>query len=383
MTGCMDRVLDHPVTDSDSSIHRPNWGKVLMATAAVGGIGLLAAVGHSILASSLATLAHIDWTWMGVAVLAELASMRAFARTQGRLLRAGGGKIRFRSCLAVTYAGNALSVSVPLVGPEMATAFEFRQFNKHGIDSAVAGWALALSGIMSSAALGVVFIVGGLASGSVMAALLGFAAAIVMLVPMVAVLVALRFSSARRFMVRLIGRLLAATRRRIKRPRPGAEASVEQFLDRLVTLHLSSRQYMKVFGLALWNWIADVLCLAAALKATGVSVPWTGLLLAYAAAMTAGSIGLTPGGLGVIEAALTAALVAAGLNAHHALGGVLAYRLISFWIVMATGWAYMAWLTNRSQAKHAESSVSALPRQSRTSSGPEGFASRQMSGHFR
>ena len=51
--------------------------------------------------------------------------------------------------------------------------------------------------------------------------------------------------------------------------------------------------------------------------------------------MAAGSIGLTPGGLGVIEAALAAGLVAIGVTGHHALAAVLLYRLISFWLVMA------------------------------------------------
>jgi uncharacterized protein (TIRG00374 family) len=61
--------------------------------------------------------------------------------------------------------------------------------------------------------------------------------------------------------------------------------------------------------------------------------------------MTAGSIGLTPGGLGIIEVALSAALVAAGLKGHHALASVLVYRLISFWLVMAAGWVVLGVLT--------------------------------------
>jgi uncharacterized protein (TIRG00374 family) len=65
--------------------------------------------------------------------------------------------------------------------------------------------------------------------------------------------------------------------------------------------------------------------------------------------MTAGSIGLTPGGLGIVEAALSAALVAAGIRGDHALAAVLVYRLISFWLVMVGGWAVMAVLTRNAR----------------------------------
>lgn len=51
---------------------------------------------------------------------------------------------------------------------------------------------------------------------------------------------------------------------------------------------------------------------------------------------------MTPGGLGVIEVALAAALVSAGISSQHALTGVLVYRLISCWLVMAGGWVLAA-----------------------------------------
>jgi len=41
--------------------------------------------------------------------------------------------------------------------------------------------------------------------------------------------------------------------------------------------------------------VADGLCLAAAVSATGSAVPWHGLFLAYGIGMTAGSVDVTPG----------------------------------------------------------------------------------------
>jgi hypothetical protein len=60
------------------------------------------------------------------------------------------------------------------------------------------------------------------------------------------------------------------------------------------------------------------------------------------------SLNLTPGGLGVVEAALTGALVALGVPANQALTAVLVYRAISFWLAIAIGWP-VYWRLRREQ----------------------------------
>jgi uncharacterized protein (TIRG00374 family) len=326
---------------------------LLLVAVVVGGTAFLGAFASSSLGDSLTTLARLNWAWLLLALVAEAGSMAAFARTQRRLLRVGGTKLHLGSVMAVTYAGNAIAVSLPLAGSEMATAYSFRQFSRHGLDAPVVGWALAVSGIISSLAFAVVLAGGAFASGSGTAALVGLTGAVISLVPTLGILAALRYQSIRGAMNRLLARLLPVCRRVFRRPGPDAEGALERFLDRVASLRLPRLQYAEVFTLALWNWVADCLCLAAAIRATGAAVPWQGLFLAYGAGMTAASIGLTPGGVGIIEAALAAALVGAGLKGHHALAAVLVYRLISFWLVMATGWVVMAFVT-RSALKGAE-----------------------------
>ena len=49
------------------------------------------------------------------------------------------------------------------------------------------------------------------------------------------------------------------------------------------------------------------------------------------------SLGLTPGGLGVVEAVLSSALIAAGLVGSTAIAAVLVYRIVSLWLVLAVG----------------------------------------------
>jgi putative heme transporter len=91
-----------------------------------------------------------------------------------------------------------------------------------------------------------------------------------------------------------------------------------------------------------------VLCLAFSIKAAGAHVPWWGIVLAWAAGAGGSSLNLTPGGLGVVEAALTGALVALGVPANQALTAVLVYRAISFWLAIAIGWP-IYWRLRREQ----------------------------------
>ena len=66
------------------------------------------------------------------------------------------------------------------------------------------------------------------------------------------------------------------------------------------------------------------------------------VLLAYVVAMALATVPITPGGLGVVEAGLTALLVLAGVNADQAAVGTLLYRLASYWLPIPLGALAMA-----------------------------------------
>ncbi|MHB8467671.1 MAG: lysylphosphatidylglycerol synthase domain-containing protein, partial [Acidimicrobiales bacterium] len=70
----------------------------------------------------------------------------------------------------------------------------------------------------------------------------------------------------------------------------------------------------------------------------GAGVPWRGILVAYGLGQLAAVLPFTPGGLAVVEASLTAVLIAYGMSAGGAIAGVLVYRVISFWAVVPIGW---------------------------------------------
>lgn len=181
-------MVTSDVSSASRATRRTRRRAVLMAVITVGIIGVLAITGGSTLTESATTFGHLDWRWVPLAIVAEASSMAAFARTQRRLLRAGGTNLHLRSAMAVTYAGNAISVSLPLAGPEAATGFVYRRYGRLGIDEAVVAWALAVSGMFSSLAFALVLLGGAAASPNTTCTTLGLVGAAIALLPSVTVL---------------------------------------------------------------------------------------------------------------------------------------------------------------------------------------------------
>ncbi|MFY9927476.1 MAG: lysylphosphatidylglycerol synthase domain-containing protein [Streptosporangiaceae bacterium] len=255
----------------------------LLVALAIAVLVAVIAVARHTLAQSLHVLAELNPAWFVLAVAAEAVSLASFGLSRWRLVRVNGARTGFGSVMMITYAANALSISVPFAGAELALVYSYRQFRRHGADAATTGWTLAVSAICSTSALAFLLAVGALTGSASLASAAGLAGAVVYIVP----------------------------------------------------------------GVAVLKWVADCAALACAIRAMGLPVPWDNLLLVYGAGAAVGSTGITPGGFALVELALTAALTATGLHRSPALAAVLAYRLVNFWLVLAAGWILMAVLARR------------------------------------
>jgi uncharacterized membrane protein YbhN (UPF0104 family) len=292
---------------------------------------------------SFTVLGHARLRWIPLAIFAESVSMVTLARLQRRLLRAGGVRLPINSMLRIIYASNSISMSIPIAGSPMGAAFSFRSFTRLGADRSLAGWVLAMSGVISTVVFALIVAVGAMLSGSPLAAVIGALGAAATVLPVLGSLIAARSDRLRPRLESVAARCLRLTQRVIHRPQGNPRELIDATITRLAGLQLRGRGWAFVFGLAACNWVADILCLALALKAVGSPVPWSALILAWSVGVGAGSFGITPGGLGLVEAALAAALVAAGVHTPLAVAAVLVYRLISFWLVDAVGWTlYLA-----------------------------------------
>ncbi|HEY1762384.1 MAG TPA: lysylphosphatidylglycerol synthase transmembrane domain-containing protein [Acidimicrobiales bacterium] len=76
----------------------------------------------------------------------------------------------------------------------------------------------------------------------------------------------------------------------------------------------------------------------AALHALGAHPALLPAAIVYLAGNTVGSFAPTPGGLGAVEAVLTAGLTAIGIPAHEAVPAVLIFRIATFWLPIPAGW---------------------------------------------
>ena len=323
---------------------RLRWLAVTVATVIV---IALANTHRSLLGSSVVALGHVRWRWVPLVLLAEVASKAAVAGTHRQLLRAGGSRLTFRSVLAIVYAGNAVSLTLPVVGAPLATAVNYREFSHRGAGQATAGWTLLVSGIASASAFAALVVAGAAVTGTGWGALLGAAGALLVAVPGWAAVALLGQAEIRRRLLVRADSLLLRSPAVVARSARAVRTALPRLLEQLGVLRLPGRSWSLLALLGLANWLADSLALAGAIAATGGAVPWRALLLVYLAGAGITTLALTPGGLGTVELGLTAALTAAGLDAEHALTATLAYRLVTLWLAAGAGWAAYAVLSRR------------------------------------
>ncbi|MEV4256301.1 lysylphosphatidylglycerol synthase transmembrane domain-containing protein, partial [Spirillospora sp. NPDC049652] len=282
-----------------------------------------------------------DRLWLVVVVLAEALSMGAFARLQRRLLRIGGHRMPVRRAFAITYAGNALSTTLP-AGPAVSVVFTFQQFRRAGVSARVATAVIVVGGVITTGTYTLIGLLALLtdpfARGPALTALSYPAVLAAVVGP------ALFWRPLR---VRLAVPFRWAHRRLTAHPK--IAPWVDKLLDAAVLLRPGARDVGVLALLAVMNWVCDILALFAAARAVGLDLDPTGVTLAYFAAQAAGSLlPLLPGGIGAIESSMAASLVALGAAVAPAAAAVGLYRLVSYWGVVGVGW--VAWLALQERA---------------------------------
>ena len=117
-----------------------------------------------------------------------------------------------------------------------------------------------------------------------------------------------------------------------------------QVIPQLLEIAQRPRKLAMGFGGTITLSLAYILCLTTCVAAFGGSVPIAKIGVVYLTGATLGSIIPTPGGLGTVEAALTAGLTAAGVPSAVAISAVLLFRLVTFWLPVPVGWGALNYL---------------------------------------
>jgi glycosyltransferase 2 family protein len=120
--------------------------------------------------------------------------------------------------------------------------------------------------------------------------------------------------------------------------------ALSQVIPRLLDIAQRPTKLAVGIGGALLLTAAYIFCLYASVLALDSSVAVAGVAVVYLTGSAIGSAVPTPGGIGAVEAALSAGLTAAGVPGTKAIGAVLLFRLATFWLPVPIGWAAMNYL---------------------------------------
>lgn len=292
------------------------------------------------LAKAWRSLLSATWWWVAAAAAAALASMHSFAQIQRTLLRSAGVQVKQWRSEAAFYAGNALSTTLP-GGPVLSATFVYRQQRLWGASPLVASWQLVMSGALQVVGLALL----GLGGAFLLGASKNPLSLIFTIGGFVALLLLAQAVAANPQQIDGIGvRLLSWVNSLRGKPADTGLDGWRRTLSQLESVSLSRRTLTVAFSWSLFNWIADVACLACAAYATGGHPSLAGLTVAYAAARAVGAIPLMPGGLLVVEAVLVPGLVSSGMTLAGAISTMLIYRLVSWIFISAIGWVVFFFL---------------------------------------
>ncbi|MBO0818786.1 MAG: flippase-like domain-containing protein [Actinobacteria bacterium] len=271
------------------------------------------------------------------AVVAEAISLGCYALLYRQVLASLGARVRLGLATRVMMASFLVSHLAPL-GSAAGTLLNVSTLEKEGIEPATSADAVAVTSLVSSAALMAVFVAGfagtagrPLSHRYIAVVAIGLVLVVVLLV--VALVVASHPAVAGRAVRRVAG--LA------RRVRPGIDPDqAARQTERLVALTrstLTGRSFWKCFAFAAANWLFDLLALDLMFAAFRYQPGFGPLAVAYATAQIASAIPFTPGGLGVVEVTLVAITAGFGAPRATAVVAVIGYRLVNYWLPLPFG----------------------------------------------
>lgn len=268
-------------------------------------------------------LASAQWGWaLGVVGFTTLTIAGASLVITGAVSARLSFFRTYLTQLAVAFSG--------LVAPSAIgnIALNMRYLQRAGVDPAVAGGSVGLAQLAQFSSYFVLLLLSSVLAGTGSRASFTppLPAVIGLIVVVALLLLALAVPAGRRL---VIGRFLPVVRR---------------VIPRLVAIFQDPRKMLTLFAGALLLDVSFVAALTCATRAFGATPDIPAVAVVYFAGAIIGSAVPTPGGLGGVEAALSAGLVAVGLNPGIAVSSVLLFRLCTYWLPIPFGWASLNYL---------------------------------------
>jgi uncharacterized protein (TIRG00374 family) len=288
------------------------------------------------LSATLHRLRNADPWWIALAVLVEILSLGGYMLLFRTVLSCHGTRVGWRESAQITLAGTVASKLFAAAGVG-GVALTVWALNASGLEPrTIARRMIAFELLLYAVFAGALLFVGvGLRTGL----LPGQAPWTLTVVPAVFAGAAIAIAVSMRAVPTSFERRIAVWRDSTNRG--------TRLLSRLATapqavrdgtaiaLELIGNREWGVLG-AIAYWGFDIAALWASLHAFGVPPPFPAVVMAYFIGQLANVIPL-PGGIGGVEGGTIGALIAFGAPGSLAILGVLAYRLISFWLPTLPG----------------------------------------------
>ena len=283
--------------------------------------------------SSWKNLEDIRWWWFPAMALLQTASLACLWLVQRAALR----EAEMPNVIQSQLAGNALAKIAP-GGGALGGALQYRMLVEAGLPKGPTAAGITASNllifvvVLALPVLVLPALLGGAVNRDLLAATIIGAIAFAVLAGLGVVLLAYDKPLA------YLGRAVQGVRNRLRRNSEPLRTVPQRLVrerDRLLaTLGPSWRMAMLA---TVGRWAFDYATLLAALAAVGSTPRPALVLLAFCAAQLLAQIPVTPGGLGFVEAGLTATLALAGVSPGDAVLATFAYRLFSYWLPLPLG----------------------------------------------
>lgn len=294
---------------------------------------------------------QIKWYALGIGLALELASQVAGMVAFRRVLASMGVEPCPRgSALGQLWFAQLAMAAILPGGSVTATVMVTDVLRRNGANTSQAATATALSKAISVVALLVFFVIGlAMSIDRLSDTRSQYLTATIIAVPILAAGLAVIGAGVIR--PSLAGTVTTAVMRPIARLRksldPEATGRRAAELAGLSRTLIGSRQGVVTAAISFLNWVLDWAVLVAMLWALGYLDGLGPVIVAYSVARISAMLPITPGGIGIVEVIMTAVLAAFGTPAQIAAIAVIAYRLISFWLVSLVG-AFAAFTVRRS-----------------------------------
>ena len=296
-----------------------------------------------------------DMTWLELWTLGAVALWNLVSYWP--MLTAVQPSLRLREAAVANLASTSVSNTMP-GGGALAIGVTMSMQRSWGHPVAETTLALVVSGVWNNfvklglpiVALGLLALNGEAGPGLAVAAVIGLA---VLVVVIGAFALLLRSDRTAAMVGCSTGVAVSAARGMLRRP-PVTGWDVRAVAFRAEVVALLSRRWMRITITSLVSHVSLFLVLLLALRHVGVSneeVSWQLVLAAFAFVRLVSAIPITPGGLGLVELGLTAAL-GAGLpesTRNQIAAAVLLYRALTWLLPIPLGvgcWVF--WRVNRS-----------------------------------